>query len=48
MDLFVIDGLAQPIEWTILLPDYGHVAVQVPIEKQGQKGVVRFEQKPCP
>ena len=43
---FIFDGLAQPIEWTISLPDY-NVSVQVPIEKPGQMGIVRFEEKPC-
>jgi hypothetical protein len=46
--LFVIDGLAQAIEWTVSLPEYGDAAVQVPIEKAGQKGVVRFVEEPCP
>lgn len=44
--LFIIDGLAQPIEWTISLPQY-NASVKVPIEKHGQKAVVRFEEKPC-
>jgi hypothetical protein len=46
--VFVIDGLAQAMEWTISLPENGDVAVQVPIEKAGQKGIVRFEEKRCP
>ena len=44
--LFIIDGLSQPLEWTISLPEHD-VSVVVPIEKHGQKGVVRFEERPC-
>lgn len=44
--LFVIDGLSQPLEWTISLPEH-NVSVVVPIERHGQKGVVRFEERPC-
>jgi hypothetical protein len=44
---FRVDGLAQPIEWTVSLPDY-EVSVQAPITSGGQMGVVEFVEKRCP
>lgn len=44
---FRIDGLSQPLEWTVSLPEYD-VSVQVPITSGGQMGLVEFTEKPCP
>jgi hypothetical protein len=44
---FRVDGLSQPIEWTVSLPDLGG-SVQVPITNGGQMGLVEFVEEPCP
>ncbi len=44
---FRVDGLSQPIEWTVSLPDLGG-SVQVPITNGGQMGQIEFREKPCP
>ncbi|HSR34217.1 MAG TPA: hypothetical protein VLY63_26930, partial [Anaerolineae bacterium] len=43
---FRVDGLTEPIVWTVRLPDYG-ASVKVPMA-YGQRAIVTFAEKPCP
>jgi hypothetical protein len=44
---FRVDGLTEPIKWTVRLPDYG-ASVPVRITDYGQRAIVTFEEKLCP
>jgi hypothetical protein len=44
---FRVDGLTEPIVWTVRLPDYG-ASVKVPITDYGQKAIVTFAEGRCP
>jgi hypothetical protein len=44
---FRVDGLTEPIRWTVRLPDYG-ASVKVQITDYGQRAIVMFAEKPCP
>jgi hypothetical protein len=44
---FRVDGLTEPIVWTVRLPDDG-ASVKVPVKDYGQRAILTFREKPCP